>query len=78
MGQRRDRLDKRLAVAKVTRQKNSLKKASEQSRREKQMLALIKAGKAPYTPGVMSWLSERLDKKSCQITEADIQALLKQ
>lgn len=78
MGQRRDRLDKRLAVAKVTRQKNSLKKGMERIRREKQMFSLLKAGKLPYTPGVMSWLSERLDKKTTQITQADIKALLNQ
>ncbi len=76
MGQRRDRLDKRLANAKTTRQENSLKKAKEQSRREKQILGLLKAGQMPYTPGVMDWLGVKLGKKSSRITQADIDSLL--
>ena len=76
MGQRRDRLDGRVARAKTTRQVNSMKKAKEQTRRETVMRDLLKKGQLPYTPGVMSWLSDRLDKKASQITEADVKGLL--
>lgn len=76
MGQRRDRLDGRLAKAKETRQVNSLKKAKEQSRRETQIVKILKDRQFPYTPGVMSWLSVKLDKKASLITPADVKGLL--
>ena len=77
MGQRRDRLDKRLARAKTTRQKNSMKKTLEQGRRSEQMIEIVKAGNPPYTAGVMSWLSSQLGKKASQITSEDIAAIVK-
>jgi hypothetical protein len=76
MGQRRDRLDKRIDKQIVTRKKNSLDKAAERLRRDQQMLDLIKRGDFPYTPGIMSWLSVRLGKKAAQITPDDVKALL--
>lgn len=76
MGQRRDRLDKRLARATITRQKNSQRKTAERNRREQDMLDLLKKGTFPYTPAVMSWLSERLDKKAGRIEPADIETLV--
>jgi len=76
MGQRRDRLDKRLANATITRQVNSLKKAKEQSRRDLIMLSILKEGQFPYTPGMMSWLSGKLAKKASRITEEDVKNLL--
>ena len=41
------------------------------------MLVLLKAGKLPYIPSIMSWLSTQLDKKSTRITQADVDGLLK-
>jgi len=77
MGQRRDRLDGRLARASIMRRKNSLRKEAERSRREQDMLELIKKGTYPYTPNVMSWISDRLDKKTSQIEASEIEALVK-
>ena len=77
MGHRRDRLNKRQANAIETRQVNSMKKIYERRRREKQMLDVLKAGSLPYTAGVMSWLSERLDKRVNQIEAQDIKGILK-
>ena len=77
MGQRRDRLDGRLARADMMRRKNSLRKAAERRRREQDMLELIQKGTYPYTPNVMSWLSERLDKKASRIEASEIEALVK-
>ena len=51
-------------------------KTAERGRRESAILAILKEGELPYTPGVMSWLSERLDKKSSRITKADVKTLL--
>ncbi len=75
MGQRRDRLDGRLARAKATRQTNSTKKEFERERRKSLNVKIIKAGKFPYTPAIMSWLSSELDKKASQITEADVKTV---
>lgn len=77
MGQRRDRLDGRLARANIIKRKNSLRKMAERSRREKDMLELIQKGTYPYTPNVMSWLGKRLDKKASRIEPGEIAALVK-
>jgi len=76
MGRRRDRLNKRLARAIVTRRENSLTKANERTRRDEQMQAILKQGELPYTPGVMSWLSEQLGKKASRVTSEDVKGLL--
>ena len=76
MGRRRDRLDKRLANQIATRRVNSLKKEGERSRRDEQMVGILKAGQLPYTQGVMSYLSTRLQKKASRITAADVKSLL--
>ena len=76
MGQRRDRLDSRLAKAKATRQVNSLKKEKERVRREEQIISILKTAQPPYTPTVMSWLSDKLDKKASSITAADISSVV--
>jgi hypothetical protein len=36
------------------------------------MLEAVKAGKLPYVPWVMSWLSAKLEKRSTRITQADV------
>lgn len=77
MGQRRDRLDKRLARAKATRQRNSLSKAKENNRRDELNLSLLKSGQFPYTPNLMNWASVKLGKKTSRLTESDVASLLK-
>lgn len=76
MGARRDRLDGRIANATATRRQNSPIKTKERARREAKMLTLLKKGKLPYTPAVMSWLSRKLDKPAGKITQEEIKALL--
>lgn len=76
MGQRRDRLNKRLERATATRRTNSVQKAAASRRRDTQMLTLLKEGQFPYTPGIMSWLSRHLGKKASRITAADVKPLL--
>jgi hypothetical protein len=76
MGRRRDRLNKRLARAIVTRRENSMTKTKERTRRDEQMQVILKKGELPYTPGVMSWLSGQLGKKASLVTSEDVKSLL--
>ncbi|MBN1765137.1 MAG: hypothetical protein JW860_07760 [Sedimentisphaerales bacterium] len=76
MGRRRDRFNKRLVRATVTRRENSLKKNKERARRDEHLCQILKNGKLPYTPGILSWLSEKLDKKASRITQDDVNTLI--
>jgi hypothetical protein len=62
------------ARAKVHR-RNSIRKARGRASRDRTMLELVKARPMPYVPGVMSWLSAKLDKPASQITQADVDTL---
>lgn len=77
MGMRRIRRQQRQDDMKTSRRKNGAEKSKERTRRDARMVALLKQGKVPYIPSIMSWLSVRLDKKSTRITQADVDALLK-
>jgi hypothetical protein len=77
MGQRRIRRMQRQLDMKTSRRKNGVLKVKEHVRRETRMKKIIKAGKLPFTPPVMSWLSMQLDKPSTCITQADIDLLVK-
>ena len=76
MGQRGVRRMQRQVDMKKSRRKNGFVKAKERIRRNARMATILKQGKLPYIPSVMSWLSERLDKKSTRITQAEVDALL--
>lgn len=76
MGMRRIRRMQRQLDMKTSRRKNGVVKKKEIARRQVRMTALLKAGKVPYIPSVMSWLSQQLGKKSTRITQADVDALL--
>jgi hypothetical protein len=77
MGQRRIRRMQRQVDMKLSRRKNGVVKKKERVRRAERVLTIVKQGKLPFIPSVMSWLSERLDKPSTRITQADIDELLK-
>ncbi len=77
MGMRRVRRMQRQFDMKTSRRKNGVLKKKEHTRRDARMLVLLKQGKVPYIPSVLSWLSERLDKKGTRITQADVDGLLK-
>jgi hypothetical protein len=73
MGARRIRREQRQFDMALSRRTNGLVKQKERGRRRKRILEIIKsAGKLPYTPVVMSWLSAELDKPSTRITQADV------
>ncbi len=40
------------------------------------MLTAIQGKTLPYTPWVMSWLSEKLDKRSTSITQEDVNTVI--
>jgi hypothetical protein len=77
MGQRRIRRMQRQVDMKTSRRKNGFLKAKERARRDARMLGLLQAGKLPYVPAVMSWLSEKVGKQSTRITQTDVDTLLK-
>ena len=51
-------------------------KTKERARRDLRMAELVKKGKLPYTPPILSWLSVQLDKPGRLITQADVDRLL--
>jgi hypothetical protein len=60
-----------------SRHDNNILKTKERTRRDARMKELVKKGKLPYTPPVLSWLSAQLDKPGRLITQADVDTLLK-
>ncbi len=77
MGARRIRREQRQVDMRASRQRNGLRKTKERARRDDRMLEIVKKGKLPYLPPVMSWLSEKLDKPSRLITADDVGKLVK-
>jgi hypothetical protein len=77
MGARRIRREQRREDMKQSRISNGFRKENERARRDARMAELIKGGKFPYTPAVLSWLSVKLDKPGKAITEAEVKELLK-
>lgn len=77
MGARRIRREQRRVDMFESRRRNGVTKTKERARRETRMHAILKAGKLPYTPPVLSWLSAQLDKPSTHITQADVDQLLR-
>jgi hypothetical protein len=76
MGARRIRREQRRADMAESRHCNGIRKSSERTRRDARMTVIVKAGKLPFIPPVMSWLSSKLDKPSRLITQADVDKLL--
>jgi hypothetical protein len=76
MGARRIRREQRRVDMAESRHRNGIRKTKERARREERMLGLVRQGKLPYTPPVMSWLSEQLHKPSRLITQDEVDRLL--
>lgn len=62
--------------ARETKAVNRAQKDAERGRRDARMIQKVKTGSLPYTPVVMSWLSDRLSKKASRITDSDVKSLL--
>ena len=76
MGARRIRREQRQADMARSRQVNGVRKVAERERRHARMVGLIKQGKLPYTPAIMSWISAKLDRPASRIQPADVEKLL--
>jgi hypothetical protein len=76
MGARRIRREQRREDMAESRHRNGIRKSKERDRRDSRMMEVIKKGKVPYTPPVLSWLSARLNKPGRLITQDDVTRLL--
>ncbi len=77
MGIHRSALRRRRRTdAQETKARNRVVKTKERTRRDARMLDKIKAESPPYTPTVMSWLSQKLDKQASKIRPEDIKSLV--
>ena len=76
MGARRIRREQRATDMAESRRVNGLRKMKERARRQSRMVELLQQGKLPYTPAIMSWLSQELDKPSTRIVQADVDKVL--
>jgi hypothetical protein len=76
MGARRIRREQRRFDMAESRRNNGSRKIEERERRTLRMVGLIKQGKLPYTPPVMSWISEQLDKPSRLVTQQEVDKLV--
>jgi hypothetical protein len=76
MGARRIRREQRRFDMDLSRRTNGMRKTAERERRDRRMVELLKKGKLPYIPSIMSWLSAQLDKPSKKIVQADVDQLL--
>jgi hypothetical protein len=59
-----------------SRHRNGILKTKERVRRDGRMVEILKKGKLPYTPPVLSWLSSKVGKPSRLITQADVDRLV--
>jgi hypothetical protein len=76
MGARRIRREQRRFDMALSRRTNGMRKTRERERRDARMLEIVKKGKLPYLPSVMSWLSAKLDKPARQINAADVEQIV--
>jgi hypothetical protein len=76
MGARRIRREQRRIDMAESRIINGMDKRKERARRDLRMKGMVKKGKLPYTPPVMSWLSVQLKKPARQIMQAEVDKLL--
>jgi hypothetical protein len=77
MGVRRDRLDLRIVEMQESRLENGHRKRKERARKEIRLKDLVKKGTLPFTPTILSMLSQKLDKPGHKITQADVDTYLK-
>ena len=77
MGVRRKRKDRILDNQQKSRIENGHLKRAERERRDARLQTLVKNGKLPFTPPVLSWLSAKLDKPGRLITQEDVDKYLK-
>lgn len=77
MGARRIRREQRQVDMFDSRQRNHVRKEKERTRRDARMKEVVQKGQLPYTPSVLSWLSDQLGKPGRLITVEDVRRLVK-
>jgi hypothetical protein len=70
------RMDRHREKAAVSRAENSTRKRKGRANRDKAMLEIIKKGQYPFTPAIMSWVSEKLNKPSSKVSETEVWRLV--
>lgn len=60
----------------ASRSDNSKRKINERVRRNSRLVTALKSGKLPYTPTIMSWLSQAIEKPSSQIVQSDVDKVI--
>jgi hypothetical protein len=70
------RMDRARDNAAISRADNGALKRKERANRDERMAKLIKKGKFPYIPSVMSWLSVKLNKPASQIKPEDVKKVV--
>jgi hypothetical protein len=78
MGARRIRREQRRVDMAKSRLVNGVRKVKERTRRQDRLREIVKKGKLPYSPTVMSWLSAELGKPSRLITQAEVEKWVKE
>jgi hypothetical protein len=76
MGARRIRREQRREDMAESRHRNGIRKAAERERRDARMIEVVRKGKLPFTPPVMSWLSTKLNKRSSLISQNEVDKLV--
>jgi hypothetical protein len=76
MGARRIRREQRREDMAESRHRNGIRKAAERERRDARMIDVVRKGKLPFTPPVMSWLSTKLNKRSSLIRQDEVDKLV--
>jgi hypothetical protein len=71
------RMDRARDNAAKSRAVNGALKRKERATRDARMKKLIQTGTYPYTPAVMSWASEKLNKRAAGITADEFKQLAK-
>ncbi len=76
LNSRKRRKEMRQRDMRQSRIENGLRKRKERVRRDATMVGLIKKSEIPYTPRVLSWLSEKLDKPGHLVTADDVKKIV--
>jgi hypothetical protein len=76
LNSRKRRKEMRQRDMRQSRIENGLRKRKERTRRDATMAGLVKKGELPFTPRVLSWLSEKLNKPGRLITTEDVKKVV--
>lgn len=73
---RKQKRTRRQTDAIATKAENRPLKEAERRRRDERMRLKLRSAKPPFAPALMSWMSQKLEKRASQVTAQDIKSLL--